>query len=207
MITKKQLKEYLLMDYPFDKDILNHSVSSSKRNFGYLHNTTIVAGGGYATTNLMTSRNNGGIDFSKDCCIYFEYKFISNGASDWNHIFSFGTHNNDGGDSSYYQVYTNAPRESPSFMQAPSDSNWHSLMLSFTTEASNTTISGYIDDALSKTITVSNLGTILSFYLFGSGCGNEMTAYIRNFKLFQGIKNYLTDGNVPILYSDIRLSK
>ena len=46
MITKKQLKEYLLMDYPFDKDILNHSVSSNKRNFSYLHNTTVVAGGG-----------------------------------------------------------------------------------------------------------------------------------------------------------------
>lgn len=65
MITKKQLKEYLLMDYPFDKDILNHSVSSNKRNFSYLHNTTVVAGGGYVTTNLITSRNNGGIDFQK----------------------------------------------------------------------------------------------------------------------------------------------
>ena len=92
-------------------------------------------------------------------------------------------------------------------MQAPSDSNWHSLMLSFSAEEPKTTISGYIDDVLSKTITVSNLGTILSFYLFGSGCSGEMTANIRNFKLFQGFKNYLTDGNVPILYSDIRLSK
>ena len=80
-------------------------------------------------------------------------------------------------------------------------------MLTFTTEASNTTISGYTDDTLSKTITVSNLGTVSSFYLFGSECSAEMTANIRNFKLFQGIKNYLTDGNVPILYSDIRLSK
>ena len=123
------------------------------------------------------------------------------------HIFSFGTHNNDGGDHFYYSVYTNAPRENPSFMQAPYDSNWHSLMLSFTTESSSTTISGYIDDALSKTITISNLGTVSSFYLFGSGCSCEMTANSRNFKLLQGIKNYMTDGIVPILYSDIRLLK
>lgn len=73
-------------------------------------------------------------------------------------------------------------------MQAPYDSNWHTLMLSFSTESSKTTISGYIDNKLSKSITVSELGKQYNFYLFGSGCGGEMTAEIKNFKLFQGLK-------------------
>lgn len=109
-------------------------------------------------------------------CIEFEYKVISFNYADWSHLFSFGTHNNYGGDDPQYAIAFTTPRPSTSYrslvlynngLTPEYCTNWHKWYIY--NDIVNKCLSVYTDSQFVGSI--QGNPTSASMYFNGSGCG------------------------------------
>ena len=184
---KKDLKERILFDYPFQNDKLNHSPSTKwatffsfgkdKASLTEFKNLKCIV-----TNGLLAVKTE--IDLNNNWIIQFEYCKFDWSPADWSHIFSFGLHNNYGGDDSYYAITLDTkPRDGYQIMRLTKsnagDGNWHTITARYTKNIK--LLEGLIDNNVIEKKYVS-LGTTSGFYFGGQGCGGEFSMYLRNFK-------------------------
>ena len=97
----------MICDFPFQDDKINHTsskkispclgIGSDKANLQIVNNLKCIN-----TNGLLAMKNK--INLDRDWIISFEYFKKDWSPADWSHIFSFGTHNNYGGDNFYYAI-------------------------------------------------------------------------------------------------------
>ena len=180
----------MLCDYPFQEDKINHSISNKFNpyfSFGKdKASLTVFKGLKCINTNglLAVKRN---INLNRDWILQFEFCKKDWSPRDWNHIFSFGTHINFGGeDNSYYAITLETePRDGYQIMRLTSknagDGKWHKITIRY--EKETKLLNGLVDNISIETKKVS-LGTTSGFYFGGKGGCGEFSMYLRNFKFF-----------------------
>lgn len=146
----------------------------------------------------------GSINLNQDWILQFDWKYISGGShvDDWDHIFSFGTHDHYGGDSSYYAIYDRGPRDHTGIMHVSRDSSkYHTYKAVY--DSKNKKLYGYDGNTLINTQNVT-LGTTSGLYFNGSGCGDRMNAYLKNVKFALGSK--ILSPGYNFIYINIKIS-
>ncbi len=138
---------------------------------------------GYCTANLIHGYLT---DIPSTFCISFYERITLPNAIDWNHIFSFGTHNNYGGDDPYYPLAIRGTRVNINGWCSLSEclggydafdvvKSWHLWQI----YVHDNTVSYYMDSSLLKKGVSSNLGYMKKMYLNGAGYANQMISDIR----------------------------
>lgn len=189
----------IIIVYPFKNDYINHSKADNKIDFGCMEGSWnkdehAWEGG------LVALR--GSINLNQDWILQFDWKYISGGSYDWDHIFSFGTHDYYGGDSSYYAIYDQGPRDHTGIMHVSRDSSkYHTYKAVY--DSKNKKLYGYDGNTLINTQNVT-LGTTSGLYFNGSGYGRRMNAYLKNVKFALGSKILPPDYNLT--YINIKIS-
>lgn len=190
----------IIIDYPFKNDYINHSKADNKIDFGCMEGSWnkdehAWEGG------LVAYR--GSINLNQDWILQFDWKYISGGSYDWNHIFSFGTHNYYGGDSSYYAIYDQGLRDGTSIMHVSRDSSkYHTYKAIY--DSTNKLLYGYDNNILVNTQNVS-LGITSGLYFNGSGNGYRMNAYLKNVIFVFG-SNKILPPDHNLIYINIKIS-
>lgn len=166
----------------YNYELLNSTVNAATKSNLIFHRGAIE-GGSFHATNLIT----GSYPFalSGDFVINFDFKYYSGLQRDWNHIFSFGTHNNYGGDNPYMPIAIDASRNNiASFYVISSSlvSSWHNYKV--IKEGSK--IKFLLDDVLKKeqTLTLSNINNL---YFGGAGGAGVLNYYIKNIVINMGV--------------------
>ena len=134
------------------------------------------------TNGLLAVKRN--INLNRDWIIQFEYCKKDWSPKDWSHIFSFGTHNKYGGDSSYYAITLDTKsRDGYEIMRLTSsnagDGNWHTIIARY--KKDKQLLEGLIDNTILKS-QIMPLDTTSGFYFGGQGFFGEFSMYLRNFK-------------------------
>ena len=200
------INETMICDYPFQDDKKNHTTSNKWKDFFSFGKdkaslTKINDLKCIDTNGLLAIKKS--IDLNRDWVLYFEFCKKDWSIVDWNHIFSFGTHFNYGGnDNSYYAITLETKsRDGYQIMKLTSknvgDNNWHRITVKY--EKETRLLEGFVDRGLIESKVVS-LNTTSGLYFGGKGHCSEFSLYLRNFKFFLDL-NLKFEDIIPLMES------
>ncbi len=143
--------------------------------------------------------------WDKPFVINFDYKYVSGGASDWRHIFSYGTHINSYGTDDAWWALT-APgagfRTAGVNSGLSDDQKFHNIKLVY--DGAYHKI--YIDNVLKETKNINDMRSNINsrttaFYFSGGGHYSELQCEVKNFYITRDAASF--SGNTFVLDSNI----